>query len=49
MMMENMLCYINQSNNRIRLNILKKNKKALLILIPDDILIEEELKLTSTP
>lgn len=34
---------MNRSNNCVYLNIIIKEKKAVLLLIPDDILIEKEL------
>ena len=38
-----MLAYINQSNNCLYLTIVLKVKKAVLLLIPEDITIEEKL------
>ena len=37
MTVQNMPVYINQSNNRICINIILKEKKRLLLLVPDDI------------
>lgn len=37
MTVQNMPVYINQSNNRICINIILKEKKKLLLLVPDDI------------
>ena len=37
MTVQNMPVYINQSNNRNCINIISKEKKKLLLLVPDDI------------